>query len=134
MDVNGNGKVTRAEFLEFMLVAMNKIDYDLVDELHEYFNKLDSRGTGELSRADLVENARRKLKDTRRKLELAAYKQQLLNKAASKRHRPNIFSRIRFFRPTIQSNSGLGDPESSCTNFDFEAFLSEELSKDEPEK
>jgi hypothetical protein len=28
MDTNGDGKVTRAEFLEFMLIAMNKVDKD----------------------------------------------------------------------------------------------------------
>ena len=79
MDVSGSGKVTRAEFLEFMLVAMNKIDFELVDELSEYFQTLDVDGNGEISRDDLIENARRKLKTPRRKLELAAYKRRLLS-------------------------------------------------------
>ena len=78
MDINGDGVVSRAEFLEFMLVAMNKIDQELVDELRDHFNKLDVDGTGELSRDDLVEAARRKLKQPVRKLELAAYKRRIL--------------------------------------------------------
>lgn len=102
MDVNGDGVVTRAEFLEFMLVAMNKIDWDLVNELQEYFNRLDAAGTGELSRDDLVAAARRKLKHPRRKLALAAYKQRLLGQAEAaaakaaqlKQERTNLLSRL----------------------------------------
>jgi potassium channel subfamily K len=82
MDVNCDGKVTRTEFLEFMLLALNKIDYELVKELEDCFNRLDVEGTGELSRDNLVHSARRKLKSPRRKLELAAYKRRLLNQAA----------------------------------------------------
>jgi potassium channel subfamily K len=32
MDENGDGLVSRAEFLEFMLIAVNKIDQELVNE------------------------------------------------------------------------------------------------------
>jgi potassium channel subfamily K, other eukaryote len=87
MDANGDGTVTRAEFLEFMLVAMNKIDQDLVDELRDHFNRLDLNETGELSHADLVDGERRKLKTAKRKLTLSAYKKRLLDQASSgKRH------------------------------------------------
>jgi potassium channel subfamily K len=82
MDENGDGLVSRAEFLEFMLVAMNKIDQELVIELRSHFDKLDTDGTGELSREDMVETARRKLKSPSHKLKLAAYKHQLLEKCA----------------------------------------------------
>lgn len=82
MDENGDGSVSRSEFLEFMLVAMNKIDQELVDELRGHFDKLDADGTGELSREDLVEAARRRLKSPSHKLKLAAYKHQLLEKGA----------------------------------------------------
>jgi Ca2+-binding EF-hand superfamily protein len=96
MDADGDGKVTRSEFLEFMLLALNKIDYELVEELEAYFNRLDVDGTGELSRDNLVHAAKRKLKSPRRKLELAAYKGRLLNQAAEakreRRWRPSIFS------------------------------------------
>jgi potassium channel subfamily K len=81
MDVNGDGVVTRAEFLDFLLVAMDKIDEDLVLELRAYFEKLDIHGKGELSRDDLIEVAKRKLRSPRRKLELATYKQKLLKQA-----------------------------------------------------
>lgn len=79
MDVDGDGKVSWAEFLEFMLVAMEKVDYELIGELQTYFRQLDVAKTGELSREDLVEAARRKLKGARRKLELAAYKRRVVN-------------------------------------------------------
>lgn len=78
MDINGNGQVSWAEFLEFMLIAMEKIDYELIDDLHSYFNKLDSSNDGVLSTEDLVEASRRKMKCARRKLELSSYKQKLL--------------------------------------------------------
>jgi hypothetical protein len=78
MDHNGDGEVTRAEFLEFMLVAMNKMDAHLVETLREHFDKMDVDGTGILSRQDLVYTARQKLKTPGYKVRLAAYKQQLL--------------------------------------------------------
>lgn len=78
MDRDGDGIVTRAEFLEFMLVAMNKIDQNLVDDLRSHFDQLDADGTGELTRDDLVEVARRKLKRPSHKLKLGSYKQRLL--------------------------------------------------------
>ena len=71
-----------AEFLEFTLVAMKKVDYELIDELQTYFRNMDVAKTGELSRDDLVECARRKLKYGRRKLALAAYYTWALGKAA----------------------------------------------------
>lgn len=83
MDENGDGLVSRAEFLEFMLVAMNKIDQELVIELKRHFDKLDTDGTGELSREDMLEAARRRLKSPIHKLKLAAYKHQLLEKGGA---------------------------------------------------
>lgn len=74
-----DGKVSWFEFLEFMLVAMKKVDPDLLDELRAYFDRLDVSNTGELSRDTLIELARRKRTSPRRKLELYAYKQHLLN-------------------------------------------------------
>ena len=78
MDVDGDGQVSRAEFLEFMLVAMNLIDEDLMHELRDHFDRLDVDGTGSLSRDDLVEVARRKVHTVRHKLHLSAYRERLL--------------------------------------------------------
>lgn len=78
MDKDGDGEVTRAEFLEFMLVAMHKMDSDLVETLRKHFDRLDVDGTGILDRADLIHQARQQLKTSEHKMELLAYKQKLL--------------------------------------------------------
>jgi hypothetical protein len=85
MDTDGDGKVSRAEFLELMLVAMNIVDKEFIDELRQHFGRLDVDGTGILSKEDLVHVARGKLQRIQRKLQLASYKQELLAKATSGR-------------------------------------------------
>jgi len=79
MDADGDGNVTRAEFLEFMLVAMNKVDQNLLNDLQELFHRLDEDNSGTLSKQDLKALASRK--KTKHKLEMAEYKRQLLEKA-----------------------------------------------------
>ena len=82
MDADGDGRVSKAEFLAFMLVAMKKIDKDLVDELDRYFERLDTVRSGYLSREDLIETARRKLRDDPIQcMQRRVYKQQLLSKS-----------------------------------------------------
>jgi Ca2+-binding EF-hand superfamily protein len=88
MDEDGDGNVSRAEFLEFMLLAMNKVDKKFIDEMRGHFERLDTDNTGMLSRKDLIASAKRKLKNPHRKLELAHYKQQLLQQAADARKPP----------------------------------------------
>jgi hypothetical protein len=143
MDDNGDGMVTRAEFLEFMLLAMNKVDADLVDELQTYFHKLDASGTGVLEREDLVEAARRKLKNPRRKLELAAYKCEILKQAAAagpKRRRKGMLSRFSWFpnllgHPNTARGGGGGREERQTWHHapsGLESFLSVD-SSDDPE-
>jgi potassium channel subfamily K len=78
MDDDGDGKVTLAEYLAFMLVAMNKVDQEILKDLTAQFNRLDVDGTGSLEKEDLIIVAKRKLKSTKRKLQLAQYKAQLL--------------------------------------------------------
>ena len=80
MDADGDGNVDWSEFLEFMLVAMNKIDEDLLWEMRYQFDSLDVDDTGVLSKQNLIQMARRKLRQTPRKLELLQYKQNLLKK------------------------------------------------------
>ena len=81
MDEDGDGEVTRAEFLEFMLLAMNKVDRDLIDDLRARFARMDETGRGVLSKDTLIDAAKRKLKSPTRKLQLALYKQQLLQES-----------------------------------------------------
>jgi hypothetical protein len=147
MDIHDTGKVTWSEFLVFMLVATKKIDYDLVDELQAYFNKLDVYGSGELSREDLMQRAKEKLRSPRRKLELAAYKARLLHQAEQKKRR-----RPRLFRRLAMLPSFLVRRDSSRTDVDertrgqrawrrlkklfskgesMESFLSDEISHEE---
>jgi hypothetical protein len=51
---SGNNFVTRAEFLEVVLLAMNKVDDDFLQELRQHFGGLDVHGTGTLQREALV--------------------------------------------------------------------------------
>lgn len=81
MDTDADGQVSQHEFLEFMLLAMNKVDKDFIEEMRGYFKRLDADGTGTLSRDDLIENARRKLAKGSKKLELSDYKRKLLRRA-----------------------------------------------------
>jgi potassium channel subfamily K len=82
MDEDGDGQVTQVEFLEFMLTAMNKVDQETLQNLRAYFRRLDTDGTGTLSKEDLIAAARRKLKMTKQKLELSSYKRSLLKTAS----------------------------------------------------
>jgi Ion channel len=82
MDEDGDGNVTRVEFLEFMLLSMDKVDRSLLDELRAQFASLDADGTGVLSRGDLIAMARKKLHCPTRKLELSRYKHELLDQAS----------------------------------------------------
>jgi potassium channel subfamily K len=77
MDEDGDGKVTPNDFLEFMLIAMNKVDRELILELRAHFSHLDSEDKGFLSKDQLIDTARRELHNPRRKLELSRYKQGL---------------------------------------------------------
>mmetsp|Transcript_17015 Transcript_17015/g.24579 ORF Transcript_17015/g.24579 Transcript_17015/m.24579 type:complete len:149 (-) Transcript_17015:98-544(-) len=78
MDEDGDTQVTRAEYIQFMLVAMNEVSGDLLHELNIQFDQLDVDGTGTIDKNDLAIKAKRKLRSARRKLELATYKKRLL--------------------------------------------------------
>ena len=60
MDTDHSGGVDEAEFLTFMLLAMQKVDEDLMAELRRQFRELDETGNGLLQRADLVMRARKR--------------------------------------------------------------------------
>jgi EF hand len=62
MDGDGDGTVTKAEFLEFMLVAMNQVDQDLLDNLKAHFDRLDQDKSGTLDKNDLINVAQYNLR------------------------------------------------------------------------
>lgn len=86
MDEDDDGQVTYTEFMEFMLVAMNKCDKEFLDEIRMTFARLDRDGTGILDKEDMVATARSKLQRTTKKLQLSRYKQYLLQQARQARH------------------------------------------------
>lgn len=55
MDTNADGLVERSEFLAYMLVALNKVEKEDLDEIHELFDRLDKDGNGSLTKDDVVQ-------------------------------------------------------------------------------
>jgi hypothetical protein len=82
MDIDGDGVVKEVEFLTFMLVAMKKVDRELIDRIREHFHQLDMTNSGTLVRADLVVMAKKRLRSARTKLRLAEYKVRSLPRPA----------------------------------------------------
>jgi Ion channel/EF hand len=70
-DGDGDGEVTRLEFLEFMLVAMGQVDKGLLDDLKAHFNRLDVNGSGTINKEDLAIIAKQRL-HSRTKLKCSA--------------------------------------------------------------
>lgn len=57
MDTDADGKVSREEFLCFMLVALQKVDRETVEQLKSIFDSLDTNRNGLLEEQDIVELA-----------------------------------------------------------------------------
>jgi hypothetical protein len=74
MDTDDDGVVNEVEFLTFMLVAMKKVDRELIDRIREHFHHLDLTNSGTLVRADLELMAKKRLRSDRTKLRLSEYK------------------------------------------------------------
>merc|ERR1711933_661451 len=53
MDTDDSGEVTMDEYMEFMLIQMEKVDKELLNQLRRQFQKLDSDNNGVLSKDDL---------------------------------------------------------------------------------
>lgn len=56
MDTNRDGEVDRAEFVIYMLVALQRVDKDDVDEIIRCFNRLDRTKSDSLTPQDLSDN------------------------------------------------------------------------------
>jgi potassium channel subfamily K, other eukaryote len=82
MSSSEDGTVTELDFLVFMLQAMKKVDSDLIDKIREHFRNLDLTHSGTLVRGDLELMAKRKLRTSHAKLQLAAYKAQLMKQSS----------------------------------------------------
>ena len=99
-----------------MLVILGKVDSELIDELREYFDQLDVNGSGILCQEDLIEIARRNLRNcTKRKLELHTYKQTLMEKARREKQQQKEQQRRQ------SSYSSRGGRQSSTSSF-FSSF------------
>lgn len=53
MDADGNGEVSKSEYIAFMLVELQMVEQDLLEQLFAQFDKLDVSGDGCLSEDDL---------------------------------------------------------------------------------
>ena len=53
MDADGDGRITREEYVQFMLIEMGKISTKELDELHTQFERLDVTRSGYLDNEDL---------------------------------------------------------------------------------
>jgi potassium channel subfamily K, other eukaryote len=53
MDTDGNGRVTRDEYVEFMLLQLQLVDQEQLDELYRQFDRLDVTRSGYLDEEDL---------------------------------------------------------------------------------
>jgi len=87
MDEDGDGNVTELEYTKFMLLKMQKVDEDLLEELHKQFSHFDADNSGVLAKSDLYEMAKRRSKEPSSKLRLSGYKSYLLRQADAKKRR-----------------------------------------------
>ena len=80
MDWDRDGEVSKLDYVEFMLLTLKKVDADLLQELHQQFDQLDTNRSGSLTKQDLERLAKKRLKRVRHKLKLSSYKYELLHK------------------------------------------------------
>jgi hypothetical protein len=78
MNADGDGDVSPLEFVEHMLLVMNKVDQQLLNELHAQFRHLDADGSGGLQQDDLEILTNQKLTEYRTRA-LKKYKDNLLD-------------------------------------------------------
>jgi Ca2+-binding EF-hand superfamily protein len=99
MDTDGDGVVTEAEFIVFMLTKMQKVDRNLLDELRQHFRRFDIDNNGSIEKSDLYEVFLKTLKRPKKMLELSQYKASLLHLSdkdlSDNRHQIHLFDRVR---------------------------------------
>jgi len=71
MDINSDGKVTRGEFLTFMLVIMGKVDAVFIEKLNGVFDRLDVDNSNDLTISDLI-NLHENISDNEEEDDIAA--------------------------------------------------------------
>jgi hypothetical protein len=54
LDPDRNGEVDRADFLSYMLIALQKVEEEDIELLNGLFNRLDSNKDGVLNKDDIV--------------------------------------------------------------------------------
>ena len=79
VDWDRDGEVSKLDYVEFMVLTL-KVDPDLLNELHQQFDQLDTNRSGSLTKQDLERLAKKRLKRVRHKLKLSSYKYELLHK------------------------------------------------------
>lgn len=53
LDLNADGRVTKSEFLTYMLVALQKVSLEDIEELYAVFDRLDVDSSGTLTQRDV---------------------------------------------------------------------------------
>ena len=80
MDWDRDGEVSKLDYVEFMLLTLKRVDADMLHELHQQFDQLDTNRSGSLTKQDLERLAKKRLQRVRHKLKLSSYKYELLHK------------------------------------------------------
>ena len=53
IDTDGDGVVSRSEFVAYMIIKLNKIDKECIQQVESMFDELDIDNSGTLDRADI---------------------------------------------------------------------------------
>jgi len=106
MNEDDDDEVSPLEFIEHMLIVMQKVDRTFLDKLHGQFEKLDADGSGGLDQDDLEMITESKLED-RRKEALEIYRKSLLGTLSAKAVEDGT-------RPVVDRSESVVDGLESC--------------------
>ena len=109
MDADQDGSVSKEEFICYMLVALQKVDQEVIDDLREIFDKFDTTGSGTLEKSDLIKRTKKNYKPLLKiKEEL---KEELEEEMAQMTEWPSLFATP--ILPRIDNGSSSTDGDSS---------------------